>query len=97
MYEKLKIIKMCISTILLALLLISIFKSCSYAYTWENFTEFCANVNNTTITGDANTTANRIYNNRQTIENAMKNANYNLEDFHSYLSLSFGSTYFCIL
>lgn len=44
MYNKLKIIKMFLSTTLLALLLISVFKSCSYAYTIDDFIDFTAQV-----------------------------------------------------
>lgn len=64
---------------------ISMLNTTSYAFTWEDYIDFCGNINNSLITdGDTKWIANRIKNYRTQIEQAIVNAGLNVNDYNNF-------------
>lgn len=81
MQDKLKIIKMVLSTILISLLIINILKSCSYAFTYEDFNQFINDTKNIGLT-QGQTLKQAYLDTKNIIEN-----NINVENYTTFIIL----------
>lgn len=94
MIDKIKKYSILLRFILMLLIVLGIIKSCSNAYTWDEFVEFCSNAENVGIEGNALTYSNLIKNNYSLIENNFNNLGLDLDNFNNFLILfSYGDRY----
>lgn len=60
----------------------------SYAFTWQDYIEFCGNINNSLVTNnDTKWQANRIYTNAELYETLINNLNEDLSNYNTFICI----------
>lgn len=93
MYRNIFAIKNILLIIILALSLVSLLQSCSYAWTWQDFKTYSDQLrNDSSVPGDIRTGCNQLLNNISLIESRLSSNGINLEDYNYFL-IEYTSSY----